>query len=33
LVGKHEGKKSPEHLGADGKVILKWILGEKDGEV
>jgi hypothetical protein len=31
LFGKHEGKTHLEDLGVDGKVILKWILGERMG--
>jgi hypothetical protein len=28
LVGKPEGKRSLEHLGVDGRIILEWILGK-----
>jgi hypothetical protein len=28
LVGSLKGRDHSEHLGADGKIILKWILGK-----
>jgi len=27
LVGKHRGKHHSEDLGADGRIILQWMLG------
>jgi hypothetical protein len=32
LVGNSEGKRPPEDLDLDGRIILEWIL-EKQGEV
>ena len=31
LVGKPEGKSHLEELGADGSIMLKWILKKRDG--
>jgi hypothetical protein len=33
LVGKPEEKRSLEDLGADGKIILEWILGKWGGKM
>jgi hypothetical protein len=30
LVGKPEGKNHLEHLGVDGRIILKWIFRKRD---
>jgi hypothetical protein len=32
LVGKHEGKRSLEDLGIDGRIIVKWTFKKWDGE-